>query len=140
MTENDLLYTLALQHVPNIGDITAKRLISYCGSAEAVLKEKKQSLLKINGIGAAILGDLFELHHLKEAEKEIIFIKENNMSINKSKTSFLTSGSNGGIDDEYYINEIIGIDELTYEDYVKKPKKEQQQLESDSDKDLKIPF
>lgn len=62
------------------------------------------------------------------------------MSINKSKTSFLTSGSNGGIDDEYYINEIIGIDELTYEDYVKKPKKEQQQLEFDSDKDLKIPF
>ena len=62
------------------------------------------------------------------------------MTIEKSKTSFLTSGSNGGIDDEYYINEIIGIDELTYEDYVKKPKKEQQQLESDSDKDLKIPF
>jgi len=65
---------------------------------------------------------------------------ENNMSIDKSKTSFLTSGSNGGIDDEYYINEIIGIDELTYEDYVKKPKKEQQQLEFDSNKDLKIPF
>ena len=62
------------------------------------------------------------------------------MSIDRSKTSFLTSGSNGGIDDEYYINEIIGIDELTYEDYVKKPKKEQQQLEFDSDKDLKIPF
>ena len=62
------------------------------------------------------------------------------MTIDKSKTSFLTSGSNGGIDDEYYINEIIGIDELTYEDYVKKPKKEQQQLEFDSDKDLKIPF
>ena len=59
------------------------------------------------------------------------------MTIEKSKTSFLTSGSNGGIDDEYYINEIIGIDELTYEDYVKKPKKEQQQLEFDSDKDLR---
>jgi len=39
-------------------------------------------------------------------------------SIDKSKTSFLTSESNGGIDDEYYINEIIGIEELTYEDYV----------------------
>ena len=44
MKENDLLYTLALQHVPNIGDVTAKRLISHCGSAEAVLKEKKQNL------------------------------------------------------------------------------------------------
>ena len=40
------------------------------------------------------------------------------MSIDKS-TSFLTAGSNGGVDDEYYINEIIGIDELTYSDYIK---------------------
>ena len=26
-----------------------------------------------------------------------------------------------GIDDEYYINEIIGIDELPYDEFVKKP-------------------
>jgi hypothetical protein len=64
---------------------------------------------------------------------------ENNMSTDKSKTSFLTSGSYGGIDDEYYINEIIGIEELTYEDYVK-PKSKAIQLEFDFDKDLKIPF
>ncbi len=79
MTENDLLYTLALQHVPNIGDITAKKLIAHCGSAEAVLKEKKQNLLKIDGIGHVILSDLFEVYHLKEAEKEIRFIKENKL-------------------------------------------------------------
>jgi hypothetical protein len=41
------------------------------------------------------------------------------MSIDKSKTSFLTMGSYGGIDDEYYINEIIGIEELTYSDYIR---------------------
>jgi DNA processing protein len=79
MTEEDLLYTLALQHVPNIGDITAKRLISHCGSAEAVLKEKKQSLLKINGIGTTVLSGLYESQHLIEAEKEMAFIKENNI-------------------------------------------------------------
>ena len=81
MTENDLLYTLALQHVPNIGDITAKRLISHCGSAEAVLKEKKQNLLKIDGIGSVVLGNLFENSHIKFAEKEIEFIKENNLNV-----------------------------------------------------------
>jgi len=81
MTENDLLYTLALQHVPNIGDITAKRLISNCGSAEAVLKEKKQNLLKIDGIGSVTVRDLFKIHHLKEAEKEIVFIKENDIKV-----------------------------------------------------------
>ena len=81
MTENDLLYTLALQHVPNIGDITAKRLINHCGSAEAVLKEKKQNIIKIDGIGSVILSDLYKTHHLKEAEKEIEFIKTNNIKV-----------------------------------------------------------
>jgi len=81
MTENDLLYTLALEHVPNIGDITAKRLISHCGSAEAVLKEKKQNLLKIDGIGTVTIGDLFKAHHLKEAEKEMTFIKANAIKV-----------------------------------------------------------
>ncbi|MFV9549544.1 DNA-processing protein DprA [Algibacter sp. PT7-4] len=81
MEKNNLLYTLALQHVPNIGDITAKRLISHCGSAEAVLKEKKQNLLKIDGIGSVTISDLFKPHHLKEAEKELFFIKENNISV-----------------------------------------------------------
>jgi len=81
MTETDLLYTLALQHVPNIGDITAKRLINHCGSVEAVLKEKKQNLLKIDGIGSVILSELHEPHHLKEAEKELNFIKENHSNV-----------------------------------------------------------
>ncbi|GAA4891008.1 DNA-processing protein DprA [Flaviramulus aquimarinus] len=81
MTENNLLYTLALQHVPNIGDITAKRLISHCGSAEGVLKEKKQNLLKINGIGIVTINELFKTQHVKEAEKEINFIKENRIKV-----------------------------------------------------------
>ena len=81
MTENDLLYTLALQKVPNIGDITAKRLISHCGSAKAVLKEKKQNLLKIDGIGTIMLDALFKKSYLNEAEKEIDFIKSNNIKV-----------------------------------------------------------
>lgn len=81
MTENDLLYTLALQHVPNIGDITAKRLIAHCGTAEAVLKEKKQHLLKIDGIGSIILSDLFNTYHLEAAEKEMDFIKSNRIKV-----------------------------------------------------------
>lgn len=85
MTETDLLYTMALQHVPNVGDIIAKRLIHHCGSAEAVLKEKKQNLKKIDGIGSVILGDLFNPHHLKEAEKEIEFIKANEIKVSYFK-------------------------------------------------------
>ncbi|WP_142784432.1 DNA-processing protein DprA [Changchengzhania lutea] len=81
MLELDLLYTLALQHVPNIGDITAKRLIATCGSAEAVLKAKKQNLIKIDGIGLNVLKGLYDSEHLKAAEKEMEFIKTNQIKV-----------------------------------------------------------
>ena len=76
MEKNELLYVLALQHVSKIGDVTAKKLISHCGSAQAVLKEKKQNLLKIDGIGEIILSNLYNKNHLIEAEKEIRFIED----------------------------------------------------------------
>jgi DNA processing protein len=79
MTENSLLFALALQNVSKIGDITAKKLIHHCGSAEAVLKEKKNNLLKIDGIGSIVISDLFNKHHLLEAEQELHFIKANNI-------------------------------------------------------------
>lgn len=77
MTENDLLYTLALQNVSNIGDVTIKKLIAHCGSAEGVFKEKKQNLLKIDGIGSITISDLFESSHHKAAEDELKYIIDN---------------------------------------------------------------
>ncbi|WP_338357713.1 DNA-processing protein DprA [Yeosuana marina] len=77
MTENDLLYTLALQNVSKIGDITAKKLIRHCGTAEAVFKEKRQNLLKIDGIGSIVINDLFESNHHKAANDELNYIKKN---------------------------------------------------------------
>nr|WP_321243823.1 DNA-processing protein DprA [uncultured Psychroserpens sp.] len=87
MTTLDLTYVLALQHVPRIGDITAKKLISHCGSAEGVLKEKQSNLLKIDGIGALTIKGLSDSRHLKEAEKELQFIKDNNI-----KSLYFTDG------------------------------------------------
>jgi DNA processing protein len=79
MTETDLLHLLALQNVAKIGDITAKKLISHCGSAEAIFKEKKKNLLHIDGIGATNISDLFNKYHFEAAEKEFKYIKENNI-------------------------------------------------------------
>lgn len=81
MTETNLLHNLALQHVSNVGDILAKRLIAHCGSAEAVFKEKKQALLKIDGIGTIILNELFKKSHFVDAEKEMDFINDNKISV-----------------------------------------------------------
>lgn len=80
MFENDLIYTLALQHVARIGDTIAKKLIAHCGSAEGVLKEKKQNLLKIDGIGSVTISDLFARNHIEAAKAELEFIKAVNIS------------------------------------------------------------
>ncbi|MEH6536934.1 MAG: DNA-processing protein DprA [Psychroserpens sp.] len=79
MTDQELIYVLALQNVPKIGDVTAKKLISHCGSAEAVLKEKQYHLLKIDGIGTTTVKGLFASEHLKAAEDELKFIKDNDI-------------------------------------------------------------
>ena len=85
MTENDLLYALALQHVPNVGDITAKRLIVHCGSPEAVLKEGKAQLLKIDGIGNHVVKGLLDAKHLKAAENELAFIQAQGIKVSYFK-------------------------------------------------------
>ena len=59
LSRNELQYMLALQRVPNLGDTSAKKLLQLVGSAEGVFKEKRANLLKIDGIGALKLKDLY---------------------------------------------------------------------------------
>jgi len=80
MTNQELIYVLALQHVPKIGDVTAKKLIRHCGSAEAVLREKRSHLLKIDGIGTSTVKGLLDSKHIKAAENELKFIKDNTIT------------------------------------------------------------
>ncbi|WP_111706986.1 DNA-processing protein DprA [Lutibacter citreus] len=77
MKDEELLYVLALQRVKGIGDINAKKLISCCGSAKNVLKEKRHTLEKINGIGAFTIKHLFDKENLIAAEKELNYIRNN---------------------------------------------------------------
>jgi len=79
LSKNELRYTLALQRVPNLGDTTAKKLISLVGSAEGIFKEKKSNLLNIDGVGAFKLKELSEKIQLDEADEEIQFIEDNNI-------------------------------------------------------------
>jgi len=78
---NELRYTLALQRVPNLGETSAKKLLHKIGSAEGIFKEKKQNLLKIEGIGAFRLKHLNERAVLDEAEEEMAFISANNIDV-----------------------------------------------------------
>lgn len=77
MTDQDLFYLLALQKVEGIGDIMAKKLISHCGNAEAVLKNKATQLAAIDGVGAVLLKNLKSKSIFEKAEQELQFIKNN---------------------------------------------------------------
>ena len=44
-------------------------------------------------------------------------------------TNMYSHGSGGGIDDEYYINEIIGLDDFTYDDWIGDKRLNEQQRE-----------
>lgn len=75
MKEDELLWVLALQSVPKIGDVNARKLISHCGSAKAVFKEKPANLMKIDGIGELMVKHLFQADYVKEAEEELAFMR-----------------------------------------------------------------
>lgn len=77
MNPPQLLYALALQAVPHIGDITAKKLIQHCGSPEAIFKESKAALSKIEGIGTHTIKHIHESKYLKAAEDELSFVQQN---------------------------------------------------------------
>lgn len=78
---SELEALLCLQHVPNLGDSSIKKLIQVVGSAEGVLKEKKQNLLKIDGIGSAKIAAINDKEHEKATEKEFKFITDNNIKV-----------------------------------------------------------
>jgi DNA processing protein len=68
-----LLYEVALTLVPGIGDVNGKKLVAYCGGAEAVFREKKKSLSKIPGIGEKTVESILSQDVLSRAERELDF-------------------------------------------------------------------
>lgn len=79
-TADELLAILRLQHVPNIGDVSAKKLISHCGSAMAIFGDRQRNLLKIDGIGTHTLKHLFDTEHLEAAEAEYAYMLKNDIT------------------------------------------------------------
>ncbi|MDR0659872.1 MAG: DNA-processing protein DprA [Prevotellaceae bacterium] len=80
MPTTDLKYLIALDMIPKVGSITAKKLVAYCGSAEAVFREAKSSLQKIRGINDVIAQAIVTQQVLQQAEKELEYIQKNNIA------------------------------------------------------------
>jgi len=80
MPGSSLLYNIGITLLPGVGSITAKNLVAYCGSADAVFSEKKSHIEKIPGVGtllaATICNSAIQKDVLERAEKEQLFIEQ----------------------------------------------------------------
>lgn len=80
MIDKELKYKIGITLLNGIGDVLAKRLIAYCGSAEAVFHEKKSRLMKVPGVGGINVNAILEHNVLQRAEEEIEFIEKNEIT------------------------------------------------------------
>jgi len=71
-TTEDRFFQVALSMLPLVGGTTARQLINYCGSAEAVFSTPSRRLAKIPGVGPKVMEGIKKSSLvLQKAEKEI---------------------------------------------------------------------
>jgi DNA processing protein len=74
---DELIYQIGLTMIEGVGDVNAKALVAYCGSASAVFRQKKGHLEKIPGIGTVYTRSILSSGKvLKRAEEELEFIEK----------------------------------------------------------------
>ncbi|TPD72006.1 DNA-processing protein DprA [Flavobacterium microcysteis] len=81
MNPEELFYLLALQKVESVGDITAKKLLAYFGSAKEIFQSKPSKLESIEGVGSILIRNLKDQSIFKKAEKELDFIQSNAIEV-----------------------------------------------------------
>jgi len=73
------IYEIALTLVPGVGDINGKKLVAYCGGAEAVFCESRKALSRIPGIGEHTVNSIASQKTMLRAETEMFFIEKNDV-------------------------------------------------------------
>jgi len=76
MPHPDLQYYIALSMAPNIGPVTAKKLIRELGSVRSVYSRSERDLLRIHGIGPQLAACLRTPGLLDKAAREMEFIEK----------------------------------------------------------------
>lgn len=81
MLDDDKLYDVALTFVHGIGDINAKKLLSYFGSAKSFFSSSFKELKSVQGIGEVVASRLYGSFDsaLASAEEELKFVYANDV-------------------------------------------------------------
>ena len=78
--ENRKIYEIALTLVNGIGDVLGKKLVAYCGGAEAVFCEKKKALLQIPNINENVVQSIMSQKVIRRAEEEMLFVEKHGIT------------------------------------------------------------
>lgn len=80
MKEDDLLHLIALKFIPGVGDISAKKLISYVGSVQDIFTQSRKVLSAIPGISQQSIQCILDnKEYFSKAEQELKFIQKENV-------------------------------------------------------------
>ena len=83
MSSEERLYLIGLTILKGVGDVLARHLLQYFGSAEEVFRAKRSLLEKVPGIGVytAEQIDKARTEALNRAERELVFIDKNKIRL-----------------------------------------------------------
>ncbi len=81
METEELELYFALSLTPNVGAITAKNIIAYCGGIEQVFSKSKKELLKIPGVGPAFVANFNPEESILKAKQEVALFQKHNVHI-----------------------------------------------------------
>jgi DNA processing protein len=79
--EQEKIYQVALSMVPGIGNVLAKSLISYCGSASAVFKSRLTQLARIPGIGRYHAESILSFREFDQAAISLEHCRERGIQV-----------------------------------------------------------
>lgn len=81
ISQNSLYYLMALTRVHNIGAIKARKLLDYFKDAQLIFKSSREELTQVHKIGNAIANNIVEFSDFSVIDKELDFIRKNNIEI-----------------------------------------------------------
>ena len=79
MVDSLLRYKIGASLITGLGPINIRNIIQQLGSVDAIFRESKSKLLKINGVGEVLANNIVNQQVLEQADCEIEFLEKYNI-------------------------------------------------------------